>query len=169
MLEALIDFADEDLPPETVAHICYKRQDVIDSLGDVLSRGSKGEVIRNGLTAALVGPVNAGKSTVLNVLTGRPVAIVSDIAGTTRDVLETKIELKGIPLTLFDTAGLRDTTEEIEMEGIRRAEERARDADILIIIVDGSQAGWTDIVAALTQWASSRIAPSCETNDARCT
>ena len=156
MLEALIDFSDEDLPPETITQIFHKRQDVIDRLRDVLSRGSRGEVIRNGLTAALVGPVNAGKSTTLNVLTGRPAAIVSDIAGTTRDVLETKIEVKGIPLTLFDTAGLRDTTEEIEKEGIRRAEEHARDADILIIVVDGSQAGWSDTVSALTQWASEK-------------
>ncbi len=156
MLEALIDFADEDLPSETLDNIFHKRQNVIDSLGEVLSRGTKGELVRNGLTAALVGPVNAGKSTTLNVLTGRSAAIVSDIAGTTRDVLETKIEVNGIPLTLFDTAGLRDATEEIELEGIRRAEERARDADILIIVVDGSQAGWPAMVASLSQWASEK-------------
>ena len=156
MLEALIDFPDEDLSPETVTHISHKRQDVIESLEDVIKHSNKGEIIRNGLTAALIGPVNAGKSTTLNALTGRPAAIVSDIAGTTRDVLETKIEINGICLTLFDTAGLRDTAEEIEIEGIRRAEERARDSDILIIIVDGSQAGWADKVAALTQWSTQK-------------
>lgn len=153
LLEALIDFADEELPPETVAHITVKRQLLLDNLQDVLDCGRRGEIIRNGLTAALVGPVNAGKSTALNLLTGRSVAIVSHHAGTTRDVLETKIDISGIPLTLLDTAGVRETRDEIEGEGIRRAEERARDADILIIIVDGSCAGWSQTVTELAQWA----------------
>ena len=154
LLEALIDFADEELPPETVAHITSKRQLLLDNLRDVLDHGRRGEIIRNGLTAALVGPVNAGKSTALNLLTGRSVAIVSHHAGTTRDVLETKIDISGIPLTLLDTAGVRETRDEIEGEGIRRAEERARDADILMIIVDGSRAGWSQTVSELVQWAA---------------
>jgi len=154
LLEALIDFADEELPPETVAHITSKRQLLLDNLRDVLDHGRRGEIIRNGLTAALVGPVNAGKSTALNLLTGRSVAIVSHHAGTTRDVLEAKIDISGIPLTLLDTAGVRETRDEIEGEGIRRAEERARDADILMIIVDGSRAGWSQTVSELVQWAA---------------
>ena len=154
LLEALIDFADEELPPETVAHITAQRQLLLDNLRDVLNRGRRGEIIRNGLTAALVGPVNAGKSTALNLLTGRSVAIVSQHAGTTRDILETKIDVSGIPLTLLDTAGLRETRDEIEGEGIRRAKERARDADIIIIIVDGSVAGWSQSVVELAEWAT---------------
>ena len=154
LLEALIDFADEELPPETVAYITSKRQLLLDNLRDVLDHGQRGEIIRNGLTAALVGPVNAGKSTALNLLTGRSVAIVSHHAGTTRDVLETKIDISGIPLTLLDTAGVRETRDEIEGEGIRRAEERARDADILMVIVDGSRAGWSQTVSELVLWAA---------------
>ncbi len=141
MLEAAIDFPDEDLPEEVAmrAHPLIEavRQDIAAHLED---RG-RGERLREGLTVALIGPVNAGKSTLLNALARRDVAIVSEQAGTTRDVLEVHLDLGGYPVTLVDTAGLRDSTDPVEREGIRRARAKAENADVRLVLVEAANPG----------------------------
>lgn len=135
LVAALIDFADEEIP-----------EDVTDEIGDLLRRlvselaqevrGSRfAERIREGFEVAIVGEPNAGKSTLLNTLAGRDAAITSEIAGTTRDVIEIRMDIAGLPVTLLDTAGLRETDEVVEAIGIERALQRARLADLRIFLV----------------------------------
>lgn len=130
--EAVIDFPDEDLPED----IWARNADEIRTLRDALSReidsGRRGERLRDGVRVAIVGPPNVGKSSLLNRLAGRDAAIVNARAGTTRDVVEVALDFEGYPVTLSDTAGLRDAVEEIEAEGVRRALRAARAADIVI-------------------------------------
>jgi tRNA modification GTPase len=132
--EALIDFPDEDLPPEVEAALLATIETVAAAMTAHLDDGHRGERLREGLVVAIIGPPNVGKSSLINALAGRDVAIVSPIPGTTRDALETRIALAGVPLTLIDTAGLRDTQDPIEAEGVRRARARARDADLVILL-----------------------------------
>ena len=106
-----------------------------------LADGGRGERLREGLVVAIAGPPNAGKSTLLNRLARREAAIVSPYAGTTRDVIEVHLDLGGWPVTLLDTAGIRDTDDPVEMEGVRRARERARGADLVLWVVDAGEAG----------------------------
>ena len=141
-LEALIDFADEDLPPEVERKLRDDTAALIIAIEGVLDDGGVGETIRDGVTVSLLGPVNAGKSTLLNRLAGRDVAIVSDQAGTTRDVVSVRIDLDGMPVTLLDTAGVRQTADEIEAEGVRRALDAAQQADAAILVLDVSNPGW---------------------------
>lgn len=135
-LEAYIDFPDEDLPdhvlPDLRARVDTLRKEILIFLDDK----QVGEKIRDGFSVVILGPPNAGKSSLLNALARRDVAIVSPRAGTTRDIIEVHLDLDGLPVTLVDTAGLRETSEEIESEGIRRALLRAEHADIKIIVVD---------------------------------
>ncbi len=139
--EALIDFPDEDLPEDVLRAI----EDEITALGHAmrahLDDNRRGERLREGLVFAIVGPPNAGKSTLMNALAGRDVAIVSPTPGTTRDVIEARIVLGGVPVTLLDTAGLRETGDAIEAEGVRRARARAARADLVIAIDDASAPG----------------------------
>lgn len=132
--EALIDFPDEDLPPEVeaalLAEVAALRKDFERHIGE----GARGERLRSGLVFAIAGAPNAGKSTLINSLCQRDVAIVSPMSGTTRDVLEARIEISGVPVTLLDTAGLRDTDDAIEAEGIRRARLRMADADLILAL-----------------------------------
>lgn len=138
LLEATIDFADEDVPidvsPEVLA--------LIDGLTADLGRESAGvaaaERIRDGFEVAIVGAPNIGKSTLLNKLAGREAAITSEIAGTTRDVIEVRMDVAGLPVTFLDTAGLRDTDDRLEQAGIDRALARARAADLRLFLTDGS-------------------------------
>ena len=141
-LEALIDFADEDLPPEVERKLRDDTAALIIAIEGILDDGGVGEAIRDGVTVSLLGPVNAGKSTLLNRLAGRDVAIVSDQAGTTRDVVSVRIDLDGMPVTLLDTAGVRQTADEIEAEGVRRALDAAQQADAAILVLDVSNPGW---------------------------
>lgn len=135
-LEADIDFADEDVPDDVARQVSpiveRLREKIILHMGD----GFKGERIRDGLQVVILGQPNIGKSTLLNFLSRRDVAIVSDIAGTTRDVLEVHLDISGFPVTIVDTAGIRESGDAIEAEGIRRAENRAESADIKILMVD---------------------------------
>jgi tRNA modification GTPase len=142
--EALIDFPDEDLPPETEATARADLAALHDEIRAHLDDGHRGERLREGLVFAVTGPPNVGKSTLINALAQRDVAIVSSLPGTTRDVLEARVELGGAPVTLLDTAGLRDTDDIVEAEGVRRARARAAEADLIISLRDASTMQGTD-------------------------
>lgn len=135
-MEAWLDFPDEDLPdslvPETTARLGSLRHHIAGHLADA----RQGERVRTGLQVAIVGAPNAGKSTLLNALAQRDVAIVTAEPGTTRDVLEVQLDLGGHAVTLLDTAGLRETENAVEREGIRRARERAGSADVVVHLVE---------------------------------
>lgn len=132
--EAAIEFAEDDLPTDlderARAGAAALRRDILAHLAD----GGRGERLRDGLLVAILGAPNAGKSSLLNALAGRDAAIVSARAGTTRDVVEVRLALAGIPVTLADTAGLREAADEIEQEGIRRARRRAEEADLVLAV-----------------------------------
>jgi tRNA modification GTPase len=134
--EALIDFPDEDLPPEVEVQLLATLRTVRAEIATHLNDASRGEKLREGLFFAITGAPNVGKSTLINALAERDVAIVSHIPGTTRDALETRVVLGGVPVTLVDTAGLRETTDSIEAEGVRRALARAREADLAMTVIE---------------------------------
>lgn len=152
-LEAVIDFADEDLPADIETRIHDDTRSLVDAIETVLDDDHEGERVRSGVTVSLVGPVNAGKSTLLNRLAGRDVAIVSSQAGTTRDIVSVRIDLDGIPVTLLDTAGLRDTDDAIEAEGVRRARNAARESDATLLVIDASDSGWPTALQRLQDLA----------------
>jgi tRNA modification GTPase len=132
--EALIDFPDEDLPPETETVALAELAALTQEIGAHLDDGRRGERLREGLVFAITGPPNVGKSSLMNALAEREVAIVAETPGTTRDALEARVVLGGVPVTLVDTAGLRETHDAIEAEGVRRARARAAAADLVIVI-----------------------------------
>lgn len=136
LLEAVIDFADEEVPTDVTPEVRQLIAGVMTDL-DRESRGVKiAERIRNGFEVAIVGPPNAGKSTLLNALAGREAAITSEYAGTTRDVIEVRMDLAGLPVTLLDTAGLRETGDHVENLGIALARERAEKADLRVFLTE---------------------------------
>ena len=139
--EALIDFPDEDLPPEVEAAGQAEAAALMAEMQAHLADGGRGERLREGLVFAITGAPNVGKSTLINAIAGRDVAIVSPMPGTTRDVLEARVVLGGVPVTLLDTAGLRETPDPIEAEGVRRARDRAATADLVIALSDATEAG----------------------------
>ncbi len=144
LVEARIDFSDEaDVPEDLIGPALHAAQQLRDEIAAILTDGRRGERLREGLVVAIAGPPNAGKSTLLNRLARREAAIVSPYAGTTRDVIEVHLDLNGYPVTLLDTAGIRDSSEPIEQEGIRRARERAATADLVLWVTDASAAGRT--------------------------
>lgn len=136
MAEAALDFPDEGLPPDLAAEADRIVADVSAEIRRHLDDAGRGERLREGVHIAILGPVNAGKSSLLNALARRDVAIVSDRPGTTRDVVEVALDLRGYPVVLADTAGLRETEDEIEAEGIRRSHRRAEVADLRLVIRD---------------------------------
>lgn len=135
-IEADIEFPDEDLPEGISAAMRADMQALRDNIDAHLNDARRGERLRDGLQVAIIGAPNAGKSSLLNALAARDAAIVSDIAGTTRDIIEVPMDIGGYPVVLSDTAGLRDTGDVIEREGIRRATRRAEDADIKLALFD---------------------------------
>jgi tRNA modification GTPase len=142
LVEARIDFADEgdvpdDLVGPAVASVARLREEIAAALAD----GRRGERLRDGIVIAIAGPPNAGKSTLLNRLARREAAIVSPYPGTTRDVIEVHMDLDGFPATLLDTAGVRQSDDPVEREGVRRAEERAQSADLVLWVTDLSADG----------------------------
>ena len=141
-LESLIDFSDEDLPRSVQSEIEDKRDHLLYQIEVALGDEGRGERIRNGVIITLIGPVNAGKSTALNALARRPAAIVSDEAGTTRDIVEVRLNLEGMAVSLLDTAGIRETEGAIERIGIERAHAAAESADLVLIMLDGADKGW---------------------------
>ena len=137
-LEADLDFPDEDLPDGVADQTRPALRRILDEITEHLSDNRRGERLRSGVEVAILGAPNAGKSSLLNVLARRDAAIVSDIAGTTRDVIEVHMDLSGFPVILADTAGLRETADRIEDEGVRRALARAERADLKLLLYDGS-------------------------------
>jgi tRNA modification GTPase len=142
LVEARIDFSDEaDVPEDLMGPALYAAQQLRSEIAAVLADGGRAERLRDGLVVAIAGPPNAGKSTLLNRLARREAAIVSPYAGTTRDVIEVHLDLGGYPVTLLDTAGIRESADPVEQEGVRRARERAAAADLVLWVVDASATG----------------------------
>jgi tRNA modification GTPase len=142
LVEARIDFSDEaDVPEELVAPALAMAGELAGEIAAALADGHRGERIREGLIVAIAGPPNAGKSTLLNRLAQREAAIVSPYAGTTRDVIEVHLDLGGMAVTLLDTAGIRETDDPVELEGVRRARDRAAGADLVLWLEDASASG----------------------------
>ena len=145
-LEADIEFPDEDLPEGIAPEITNVIQELIDNISDHLNDNRRGERLRDGIHVAVIGAPNAGKSSLINTLSQRDVVIVSDMAGTTRDIIDVHLDLGGYPVILSDTAGLRpdqigeEGQDKIESEGIRRALSRAEEADIKLLLFDGTLA-----------------------------
>ena len=140
--EAAIDFSDEgDVPAHVWEDFAAQVRTLADSMEHALADGRRGEILRSGFTVVLAGAPNAGKSSLINALARRDVAIVSSIPGTTRDLIEVSLDLDGMPVILVDTAGLRDAGDEIEQEGIRRTRARAAAADLVLWLVAPDQQG----------------------------
>ena len=135
-VEAKIDFPEEDLPEENLKQIKKDSSDVLNEINKILNDQKVGEIIREGFKIAIVGPTNAGKSSLLNNLSNREVAIVSEIAGTTRDVIETHLNIDGYSVIVSDTAGIRDTQDDIEKKGVKLSLKRAENADLKLVVVD---------------------------------
>src|SRR3954452_7696331 len=137
LIEAGIDFSDEgDVPAELIAPALSKVRTLLGEIEEVLASQARSERLREGLVGAIAGPPNVGKSTRINQLARREVAIVSPHAGTTRDVIEVQLDLDGYPVTVIDTAGIRETKDPVEQEGVRRARARAAEADLVLWIGD---------------------------------
>jgi tRNA modification GTPase len=138
LVEARIDFSDQDVPDDLVGPALKIAEALRDEIAGTLADERRGERLRDGLTVAIAGPVNAGKSSLLNRIARRDAAIVTPVPGTTRDVIEVHLDLEGWPVTLLDTAGIRDTEDPVEREGVRRARARAASADLVLWVVDAS-------------------------------
>jgi tRNA modification GTPase len=142
LVEARIDFSDEaDVPEDLIGPALRATRQLRDEMAAALADGGRGERLREGLVLAIAGPPNAGKSTLLNRLARREAAIVSPHPGTTRDVIEVHLDLGGYPVTLLDTAGIRESDDPVEQEGVRRARARAAAADLVLWVIDLSVAG----------------------------
>jgi tRNA modification GTPase len=142
LVEARIDFSDEaDVPEDLITPAAKITRGLRDEIAAALADGGRGERLRDGLVVAIAGPPNAGKSALFNRLARREAAIVSPFAGTTRDVIEVHLELDGYPVTVLDTAGIRESAEPVEQEGVRRARARAAQADLVLWVSDVSADG----------------------------
>jgi tRNA modification GTPase len=138
LIEAGIDFSDEgDVPAELIGPALAKIKALLSEIEEILAAQGQSERLRDGLVVAIAGPPNVGKSTLMNQLARREVAIVSPHAGTTRDVIEVQLDLDGYPVTVIDTAGIRETDDPVEQEGVRRARARAAEADLVLWLADG--------------------------------
>jgi len=148
-VEAKIDFPDEDLPNDILEEIKKSSDEVLKNIEKILNDQKVGERIREGFKIAILGPTNAGKSSLLNHLSSRDVAIVSEIAGTTRDVIETHLNIDGYPVIVSDTAGIRESKNEIERKGIKLSLIRAEEADLKLVVVDAKNLDFTDVLKGL--------------------
>jgi len=148
-IEAKIDFPDEDLPKNIINEVQKVSSKVLSEIKKTLNDQKVGERIREGFKIAIVGPPNSGKSSLLNYLSKRDAAIVSEIAGTTRDVIETHLNLDGYPVIISDTAGIRNSKNEIEKKGIKIALKRAEDADLSLVIVPSKIVDFTSVLKDL--------------------
>ena len=148
-VEAKIDFPEEDLPKNIIKEIQKTSNKILNEIKKTLNDEKVGERIREGFKIAIVGPPNSGKSSLLNYLSKRDAAIVSEIAGTTRDVIETHLNLDGYPVIISDTAGIRNSKNEIEKKGIKIALKRAEDADLKLVIVSAKNLDFTSVLKKL--------------------
>ncbi len=148
-IEAKIDFPDEDLPNNILEEIKSSLDEIIKKIKKILNDQKVGERIREGFKIAILGPTNAGKSSLLNHLSNRDVAIVSEIAGTTRDVIETHLNIDGYPVIISDTAGIRDSKDEIEKKGIKLSLNRAEEADLKLVVVDPKNLDFNGVLKGL--------------------
>jgi tRNA modification GTPase len=149
-LEAAIDFPEEDLPPAIETEIADEVAGLLAEIDNHLADGHRGERLRDGIDVAILGPPNAGKSSLLNRLARREAAITSPIPGTTRDIVEVAIDLQGYPVVLSDTAGLRESEDPIEQEGLRRALRRAEEAELRLFVFE---AGHPPSTCSAAQWS----------------
>jgi tRNA modification GTPase len=138
-LEAHLDFPDEDISPDTTEQLLRRLEQGIAFIEELLRTAPEGQVLRRGLRAAIVGRPNAGKSSLLNQLLGHDRAIVSPVAGTTRDTIEETANVRGLPVVFIDTAGLREAADALEEEGIRRSRESLARAELVLCVLDGSE------------------------------
>ena len=138
-VEAHIDFPDEDISPDTKAQLLKRLENGVAFMDELLRTANEGQILRRGIRAAIVGRPNAGKSSLLNQLLGYDRAIVSPIAGTTRDTIEETANIRGLPVVFIDTAGLREGRDEIEVEGIRRSRETLARAELILHVLDASE------------------------------
>ena len=152
-IEAKIDFPEDDLPSNILKNINSETKNIKQEIQKILNDQKVGERIREGFKIAIVGPANAGKSSLLNYLSQRDVAIVSEIAGTTRDVIEAHLNLDGFPVVLSDTAGIRESKDEIERKGIKLALEKAENADLTLIVLEPKS---VDFVEFLSNFGSKK-------------
>ena len=148
-VEAKIDFPDEDLPEKIINEIKSSSLKIKSEIKKVLDDKKVGEIIREGFKIAILGPPNAGKSSLLNYLSRRDVAIVSEVAGTTRDVIEVHLNINGYPVVLSDTAGIRESKDEIEKKGINLALKKAENADLNIVVIEPKKAHFTGFLRGL--------------------
>lgn len=158
-IEAAIDFPDEEIPADAVEASRRAIASVANEMHSHLNDGRRGEILRDGMHVAVIGVPNAGKSSLINALAQRDVAIVSEIPGTTRDVLEVRLNLKGYPVILSDTAGLREGRDPIEKEGIRRAQARAKAADLRLLVRDGAADASGGLSGDIEIWSKADLKP----------
>ncbi len=154
LVESTIDFSDQELPDGVLDPVAPEVRAIAGEIAAHLADDGWGERLRDGIQVAILGPVNAGKSSLINQLAGRDAAIVAPEAGTTRDIVEVRLDLAGWPLTLADTAGLREAEGAVEAEGVRRARARGQEADLNIIMIDGAR--WPDGAADAAELADER-------------
>jgi len=168
-IEAKIDFPDEDLPKKINKEIKKNVDHVIEKIQKILNDQKVGERIREGFKIAIVGPTNAGKSSLLNHLSNRDVAIVSEIAGTTRDVIEVHLNIDGYPVIVSDTAGIRKSKSEIEKKGIKLALKKAEEADLNLIVIEPKNLHFTGFLKDLIKPNSILVINKCDLEEVRLT
>jgi len=168
-IEAKIDFPDEDLPEKIIKEIKKNVDHVIEKIQKILNDQKVGERIREGFKIAIVGPTNAGKSSLLNHLSNRDVAIVSEIAGTTRDVIEVHLNIDGYPVVVSDTAGIRKSKNEIEKKGIKLALKKAEEADLNLIVIEPKNLDFTGFLKDLIKPNSILVINKCDLQEVRLT
>ena len=161
-IEAKIAFPDEDLPENILDKIKNDAEQISQNLEKILGDEKVGEIIREGFKIAIVGPTNAGKSSLLNYLASRDVAIVSEIAGTTRDVIETHLNIDGYPVIISDTAGIRDSKNEIEKKGIKLGLNKAEDSDLKIIVIEPKSVDFKGLLTKLVDENSILVVNKCD-------
>jgi tRNA modification GTPase len=150
--EAGIDFSDEELPRDVFAQVREKTLRIKDEIDAHLKDARRGEIVRDGLFLTVIGPPNAGKSSLINALARRDVAIVAETAGTTRDIIEVRLDIGGYAVIVADTAGLRETADAVESEGVRRALARAEQSDLVLLLLDGTSDAPPPREADLVVW-----------------
>ncbi len=164
-IEATIDFPEDEVPELSGEAVRSQLQGALERVNSLLRTYEEGRIYREGVTAAIIGRPNVGKSSLLNALLREDRAIVTPIPGTTRDVIEEGVNVRGIPLRLMDTAGLRHTKDAVEVEGVRRTRDRLARADLVVWVVDGSEPLTPDDLEILAEVRQKRAVVAVNKND----